>query len=91
MLIVSDWFFDETVRHYPNTKPSCFRPVRVVIKETDMSAWVRVIEIEKTLAQPDSEQTASASVFSAPATGFSTKSSGIIRTPSLHASAQCAW
>lgn len=41
--------------------------MRVVVKETDMSAWVRVIEIEKTLAQPDSEQAASASVFSAPA------------------------
>ena len=65
MLIVSDWFYDEVVRHYPAAEPSAFRKVHVVVKETDMSAWVRVIEPGKTPAQPDTEQAASASVFSA--------------------------
>jgi hypothetical protein len=43
-LIVSDWFYDEVVRHHPAAAPSCFRQVRVVMKETEMTAWVRVLE-----------------------------------------------
>lgn len=40
-LIVSDWFYDEVVRHHRAAEPSAFRQVRVVNKETDMIAWVR--------------------------------------------------
>ncbi|MGH9551559.1 MAG: hypothetical protein ACRD3W_19390, partial [Terriglobales bacterium] len=43
-LIVSDWFYDEVVRHHPAAEPSCFRKVHVVMKETRMTAWVRVLE-----------------------------------------------
>jgi tetratricopeptide (TPR) repeat protein len=43
-LIVSDWFYDEVVRHHRAAEPSAFRRVRVVNKETDMIAWVRVLE-----------------------------------------------
>ena len=43
-LIVSDWFYDEVVRHHPAAGPSCFRQVHVVMKETEMTAWVRVLE-----------------------------------------------
>jgi tetratricopeptide (TPR) repeat protein len=42
-LIVSDWFYDEVVRHHPAAGPSCFRQVRAVMKETEMTAWVRVL------------------------------------------------
>jgi hypothetical protein len=43
-LVVSDWFYDEVVRHHPAAEPSCFRKVHVVMKETRMTAWVRVLE-----------------------------------------------
>jgi len=43
-LIVSDWFYDEVVRHHPAAGPSCFRQVHVAVKETEMTAWVRVLE-----------------------------------------------
>ena len=42
-LIVSDWFFDEVVRHHPAAEPASFRQARVVVKETDTMAWVRVL------------------------------------------------
>jgi hypothetical protein len=45
-LIVSDWFYDEVVRHHPAAEPSCFRQVHVAMKETEMTAWVRVLEPE---------------------------------------------
>ena len=43
-LVVSDWFYDEVVRHHPAAEPSRFRQVRVAMKETKMTAWVRVLE-----------------------------------------------
>ena len=55
-LIVSDWFYDEVVRHHPAAGPSCFRQVRVVMKETEMTAWVRVLEGGEALTRGDTGQ-----------------------------------
>jgi len=55
-LIVSDWFYDEVVRHHPAAAPSCFRQVRVVMKETEMTAWVRVLEPGEAPARHDPGQ-----------------------------------
>ncbi len=60
-LIVSDWFYDEVVRHHPAAGPSCFRQVRVVMKETEMTAWVRVLESGEAPARRDTGQAAPAS------------------------------
>lgn len=59
-LIVSDWFYDEVVRHHPAAGPSCFRQVRVVMKETEMTAWVRVVESGEAPARRDTGQAAPA-------------------------------
>lgn len=69
VLIASDWFYDEVVRHYPTAEPSAFRQVHVLIKETDTSAWIRVIETEKALARPATpvpSYSADASIFADP-------------------------
>ena len=42
-LIVSDWFYNEVVRHHEAAVPSRFRQVRVAVKETEMTAWIRVL------------------------------------------------
>jgi tetratricopeptide (TPR) repeat protein len=42
-LIVSDWFYDEVVRHDADAEPAVFRQVRAAVKETSMMAWVRVL------------------------------------------------
>ena len=60
-LIVSDWFYDEVVRHHPAAAPSCFRQVHVVMKETEMTAWVRVLELGEAPARRDTGQAAPAS------------------------------
>jgi len=52
-LIVSDWFYDEVVRHHPGAAPSRFRQVRVVMKETKVAAWVRVLAAGDALAPRD--------------------------------------
>jgi class 3 adenylate cyclase len=39
-LIVSEWLFDEVVRHTPVADPSTWRQVTVAVKETTTSAWV---------------------------------------------------
>ena len=57
-LIVSDWFYDEVVRHHPAAGPSCFRQVHVVMKETEMTAWVRVLESGEAPARRDTGQAA---------------------------------
>jgi isoamylase len=51
-LIVSDWFYDEVVQHYPAAEPPCFRQVHVVIKETDTTAWVRVLKAPERFLPP---------------------------------------
>ena len=60
-LIVSDWFYDEVVRHYPAAGPSYFRQVHVVMKETEMTAWVRVLESGEAPARRDAGRAAPAS------------------------------
>jgi NB-ARC domain/Tetratricopeptide repeat len=44
-LIVSDWFYDEVVRHEPAAEPECYRPVHAVVKEKRAAAWIRVLEV----------------------------------------------
>ena len=43
-LIVSDWLFDEVVRHYPAAVPGLYRQVQVTVKETIATGWIRVPE-----------------------------------------------
>jgi O-acetyl-ADP-ribose deacetylase (regulator of RNase III) len=43
-LVVSDWFFDEVVRHDVSVEPTSFRRIRVAVKETVTAAWIRVFE-----------------------------------------------
>ena len=43
-LIVSDWLFDEVVRHDPAAVPGLYRQVQVTVKETTAVAWIRVPE-----------------------------------------------
>ncbi|MFI0486189.1 FxSxx-COOH system tetratricopeptide repeat protein [Actinomadura sp. 9N215] len=44
VLVVSEWFFEEVVRHDPGSRPDAFRQVRVELKETSTTARVRVVE-----------------------------------------------
>ena len=55
-LIISDWFYDEVVRHHAAAEPVRFRQVRAVMKETEMAAWVRVLEDGGELARRDTGQ-----------------------------------
>lgn len=57
-LIVSDWLYDEVVRHDPAAVPGLYRQVQVTVKETATVAWIRV-------PQPGSAQ-AAASTGSTP-------------------------
>ena len=43
-LVVSDWFYDEVVRHCPDAEPSCFRKVHLTVKDSKMRAWIRILE-----------------------------------------------
>lgn len=43
-LIVSDWFYDEVVRHEPAAKPGCYQQAHAVVKETRAAAWIRVVD-----------------------------------------------
>jgi NB-ARC domain-containing protein len=43
-LIVSDWLYDEVVRHDPAALPGLYRRVQVAVKETAAVAWIRVPE-----------------------------------------------
>ena len=43
-LIVSDWLYDEVVRHDPTAVPGLYRQVQVTVKETAAVAWIRVSE-----------------------------------------------
>ena len=54
-LIVSDWFYDEVVRHCPAAKPSCFRKVNLTVKESKMRAWIRVLEPDEWSMMRDTE------------------------------------
>jgi hypothetical protein len=41
-LIVSEWFYEEVVRHDPASNPAAYRRVQVAVKETQTTAWVRL-------------------------------------------------
>ena len=43
-LIVSDWLYDEVVRHDPAAVPGLYRQVQVTVKETVTVGWIRVPE-----------------------------------------------
>jgi tetratricopeptide (TPR) repeat protein len=49
-LIVSDWFYEEVVRHHPAAEPACYSRAHVAVKETDMMAWVRVVKAGEALS-----------------------------------------
>ena len=57
-LIVSDWFYDEVVRHHPAAQPACFHQAHVAAKETEMTAWVRVLETGEALSGDETGQVA---------------------------------
>ncbi|MEU5260666.1 ATP-binding protein [Amycolatopsis sp. NPDC021455] len=42
-VIASSWFFDEVVRHSDGGTPAEYRPVHVTVKETDTTAWMRLL------------------------------------------------
>ncbi|HEX9354023.1 MAG TPA: hypothetical protein VF933_09440 [Streptosporangiaceae bacterium] len=52
-LIVSEWIYDEVVRDDPSAHPSRYRKIRVTLKETHTSAWVRILGPTGTAAPPD--------------------------------------
>jgi tetratricopeptide (TPR) repeat protein len=39
-VIVSQWFFEEVIRHIPASNPSSYRRVHVSVKETETAAWI---------------------------------------------------
>ena len=41
VMIVSEWFYQNVVRHDPAASPGSYRPVRFVAKETSARAWIR--------------------------------------------------
>ena len=41
-LMTSAWFFDEVVRHHPDAQPELFRHIETQVKETLVSAYMRV-------------------------------------------------
>ncbi|WP_370948706.1 tetratricopeptide repeat protein [Amycolatopsis sp. cg5] len=38
--IVSEWFYEEVVRHHPESAPTTHRRVEVKVKETETTAWI---------------------------------------------------
>ncbi len=40
VLIVSDWFFQEVIRHEPLCKPATYRRALITVKETAAIAWI---------------------------------------------------
>jgi hypothetical protein len=52
-LVVSDWFYDEVVRHCPDAEPSYFRKVHVTVKESKMTAWIRILGPDERSIFPD--------------------------------------
>jgi hypothetical protein len=42
-VIVSGWFFDEVIRHYPTAKPAAYECVRMSMADPNGVAWIRLI------------------------------------------------
>jgi hypothetical protein len=51
-LITSNWFYNEVILHSLSDEAAAYRPVRVLAKETDTTAWIRVSTPQPTSAQP---------------------------------------
>jgi tetratricopeptide (TPR) repeat protein len=56
-LIVSDWLYDEVVRHDPAAVPGLYQQVQVTVKETATRAWIRVPEPGSTEAATNADNT----------------------------------
>jgi hypothetical protein len=41
-LIVSDWFYDDVVYHHADARPDGYRRIKFQVKQTPLSAWMRV-------------------------------------------------
>ena len=41
-LICSTWFFDEVIYHHPDAHPELYRPIETEVKQTPLSAYIRV-------------------------------------------------
>jgi hypothetical protein len=41
-MIVSEWFYDEVIRHHVDHEPDAYRKVTVVVKETTTTGWIRL-------------------------------------------------
>jgi hypothetical protein len=41
-LIVSDWFYDDVVYHQPDARPDTYQHIDCRVKQTPVSAWMRV-------------------------------------------------
>jgi hypothetical protein len=41
-LMASEWFFEEVIRHNPASRPGAFRPTTISVKETKVTAWLRL-------------------------------------------------
>jgi hypothetical protein len=41
-LICSTWFFDEVIYHHPDAHPELYRPIDTEVKQTPLSAYIRV-------------------------------------------------
>jgi tetratricopeptide (TPR) repeat protein len=41
-VIASQWFFDEVIRHDPTNHPGEYHRIRVIAKETETDAWIRL-------------------------------------------------
>lgn len=42
-VIVSAWFYDEVIRHYPSAEPDAYRPLIAETKDAGYAAWIRLI------------------------------------------------
>jgi len=57
VLVVSNWFYDEVVRHDAAAMPTSFHQIYVTAKETVATAWARVFESSVTRIDRDAEET----------------------------------
>jgi class 3 adenylate cyclase len=58
-IVVSTWFFEEVVYHHPDAHPELFRRIDTEVKESHISAYVRVpgeILLAEQLAEADPRQ-----------------------------------
>ena len=53
-MIVSDWFYQEVIRHHPQTDPAIYQRVDVAVKETHAVGWIRLLSLTAPLiASPE--------------------------------------